>query len=42
MDTVEKNVEGLAEQVIKEDEEKRAEELVCHTGVFCRFYSDLT
>ncbi|KAF5389830.1 hypothetical protein D9757_003586 [Collybiopsis confluens] len=27
MDTVEKNVEGLAEQVIREDEEKRAEEL---------------
>ncbi|KAF9077110.1 mRNA splicing factor [Rhodocollybia butyracea] len=27
MDTVEKNVEGLAQQVIAEDEEKRAEEL---------------
>lgn len=27
-DTVEKAVEGLAEQIIKEDEEKRAEELV--------------
>ncbi|WVQ63162.1 hypothetical protein V865_006567 [Kwoniella europaea PYCC6329] len=26
-DTVEKNVEGLAEQIIKEDEEKRKEEL---------------
>lgn len=29
MDTVEQNVEGLAQQVIAEDEEKRAEELVC-------------
>jgi coiled-coil domain-containing protein 12 len=28
-DTVEKNVEGLAEQIIKEDAEKRAQELVC-------------
>lgn len=28
-DTVEKAVEGLAEQIIKEDEEKRNEELVC-------------
>ena len=28
-DTVEKNVEGLAEQIIKEDTEKRAQELVC-------------
>lgn len=27
-DTVEKNVEGLAEQIIKEDAEKRAQELV--------------
>jgi coiled-coil domain-containing protein 12 len=27
-DTVEKAVEGLAEQIIKEDEEKRKEELV--------------
>lgn len=31
MDTVEQNVEGLAQQVIAEDEEKRAEELVCET-----------
>jgi hypothetical protein len=28
-DTVEKNVEGLAEKIIKEDAEKRAQELVC-------------
>lgn len=28
-DTVEKNIEGLAEQIIKEDAEKRAQELVC-------------
>ncbi|KIK59549.1 hypothetical protein GYMLUDRAFT_1004355 [Collybiopsis luxurians FD-317 M1] len=27
VDTVEKNIEGLAEEVIQEDEEKRAEEL---------------
>jgi hypothetical protein len=29
-DTVEKAVEGLAEQIIKEDEEKRKEELVSY------------
>lgn len=28
-DTVEKDVEGLAQQIIKEDAEKRAQELVC-------------
>lgn len=28
-DTVEKNVEGLAEQIIREDAGKRAQELVC-------------
>ena len=28
-DTVEKNVEGLAEQIIEEDAGKRAQELVC-------------
>lgn len=28
MDTVEKNVEGLAEQIIKEDAERRAQDLV--------------
>lgn len=28
-ETVEKDVEGLAEQIIKEDGEKRAQELVC-------------
>ena len=28
-DTVEKNVEGLAERVIAEDEERRKQELVC-------------
>jgi hypothetical protein len=28
-DTVEKNVQGLAEQIIEEDAEKRAQELVC-------------
>lgn len=28
-DTVEKDVEGLAEQIVKEDAEKRAQELVC-------------
>ena len=28
-DTVEKNVEGLAELIIEEDSEKRGEELVC-------------
>ena len=29
-DTVEKNVDGLAEKIITEDEERRAQELVCH------------
>lgn len=28
-DTVEKAVEGLAEAILREDEEKRKEELVC-------------
>lgn len=28
MDTVEKRVDGLAEQIIKEDEERRAQDLV--------------
>lgn len=28
-DTVEKAVEGLAESILREDEEKRKEELVC-------------
>ena len=28
METVEKRVEGLAEQIIKQDEERRAQELV--------------
>jgi cwf18 pre-mRNA splicing factor len=28
-DTVEKNVDGLAEKIIAEDEERRAQELVC-------------
>ena len=28
-DTVEKNMEGLAEQIIEEDSGKRAQELVC-------------
>ena len=28
-DTVEKNVEGLAEQIIEEESGKRAQELVC-------------
>lgn len=28
-DTVEKNVDGLAEEIIAEDEERRAQELVC-------------
>ena len=30
MDTVEKNIEGLAEQIIEEDAERRAQELVWH------------
>lgn len=34
-DTVEKNVEGLAEQIIKEDEEKRKEELVSNISGLC-------
>jgi len=28
-DTVEKNIEGLAEQIIEEESSKRAQELVC-------------
>jgi coiled-coil domain-containing protein 12 len=28
-DTVEKNVDGLAEKIIAEDEERRAQELAC-------------
>lgn len=28
-DTIEKNVEGLAERIIAEDEERRAQDLVC-------------
>jgi ABC-type uncharacterized transport system ATPase subunit len=32
-DAVEKNIEGLAEQIIQEDSEKRAQELVSH----CQF-----
>lgn len=32
-DTVEKAVEGLAEAIIKEDEEKRKEELVSEVGL---------
>ena len=31
MDTVEKNIEGLAEQIISEDAERRAQELVRQT-----------
>ena len=30
MDTVEKNIEGLAEQIIEEDAERRAQELLWH------------
>lgn len=33
-DTVEKNVEGLAEQIVEEEGEKRAQELVCVFVVF--------
>lgn len=29
-DTIEKNVEGLAERIIAEDEERRAQDLVCY------------
>ena len=32
MDTVEKNVEGLAEQIIEEDAERRAQDLVSSVG----------
>jgi hypothetical protein len=34
-DTVEKNVEGLAERVIAEDEERRKQELVCREPWLC-------
>lgn len=33
-DTVEKDVEGLAEQIIEDDASKRAQELVCTLGTF--------
>jgi hypothetical protein len=32
-DTLEKNVEGLAEQIVAEDAQKRAQELVCILAV---------
>jgi hypothetical protein len=34
-DTVEKQVEGLAERIVQEDEEKRAQELVSSTSFLC-------
>ena len=34
-DTVEKAVEGLAEAILREDEEKRKEELVCLDLMAC-------
>lgn len=34
-DTVEKQVEGLAEKIIAEDEERRAQELVCILFLWC-------
>ena len=37
-DTVEKAVEGLADKIIREDEEKRKEELVC-LGIAVDVYS---
>lgn len=38
-DTVEKKVEGLAEKIIAEDAERRAQELVSHTPPLCPFQS---
>lgn len=37
-DTVEKNVEGLAQQIIQEDEQRRAQELVSFLGIWAITY----
>ena len=36
MDTVEKNIEGLAEQIIQEDAERRAQDLVSSARIISR------